>query len=317
MGRPPRRLASRVVGHLQRSLREAVEFSGTCLHSGRAARAVLQPARAGAGIVFETPFGAVPASALHAQTSSLTTTLALGGAQAWTVEHLLSALAAFRVQNCRVVLSGEGGAHSVPILDGSAAGFAGALVGNTCDATDALPQRLLVVRRAVKVVDGGGERFARLSPTAREDGLWMDVTVDFGERIGVGAGGRQRVKFFLSADGAEGGRTFLREIAAARTFCFDADLAAIRARGLARGGSLENALVFGAAGECLTPGGLRFADEPGRHKVLDCLGDVAGLCHAGSLVGEFEALRPGHDLNRRLLVKLLSSPDNYQLCDSG
>lgn len=302
--------------YLQQTIREQLRFVGICLHSGKPAEAVIVPAQANSGIVFRSAASAVRADANFAQTNALTTTLK--GSDGWavhTVEHIMAALAAYRVDNAIVRLPGVAENSSIPILDGSANAFAIGLAENVVPAADShgspVVRKRVVVEQTVEVEDG--QRYARLSPLPEKEGLELDVTIDYESRISAGAGGRQRAFFYHSADGCEGGRSFREQIAPARTFCFEGDIAEMRDRGLIRGGSLLNAVVFSADdGSCITPGGLRFDNEPARHKLLDSLGDIA-LSSKGALCARYEAERPGHDLNRRVLVKLLGDPKNFSI----
>lgn len=178
-------------------------------------------------------------------------------------------------------------------MDGSAAPFAVALAGNVVSLNQ--PRRRIVVRRCVSVWDGA--RTAALFP--REDGktgLLLDVTTHF---RGLGA---QRVRFELAEE------PFRRRIARARTFCYRRDVERMRAAGLAKGGTLDNAVVIDEDGQVLNDGGWRFEDEVCRHKLLHCIGD---LRLGGCFVGEFRAVRPEHALNLELLRALYRDPENY------
>lgn len=301
---------------VQRTIRETVRFVGVCLHSGRHGEAILAPARANTGVVFRSAGRVIRADAKLACTRNLTTTLKhKNGWNVHSVEHLLAALAAYRVDNIVVHVPGFGDACSIPILDGSSRLFVDKLEGNIVPAVNRQGRmvggRVVVVEKPVQVEDDG--RYARLSPLEGRPGLELDVTIDFDSRIRTGEGSHQHVQFYLPPEGREAGPLFREFVAPARTFCFEADIAAMRARGLGRGGSLENAVVFSANdGSCINPGGLRFRDEPCRHKLLDCIGDLA-LCPRGVLYGRFETVRPGHDLNRRVMLKLLSDPMNFSV----
>ncbi len=146
-----------------------------------------------------------------------------------------------------------------------------------------------------------GEAVARLEPS---DMLEIDFRIDFAEK----AIGRQE-KTLNMANGA-----FVRELCDSRTFCLQADVDFMRANGLALGGTLENAVVF-ENGQVLSPGGLRHADEPVRHKMLDALGDLS--LAGGPLLGRYTGVRAGHALTNRLLRTLFAQPDAWRYVDCG
>lgn len=268
----------------QRTLARPVSCSGVGVHTGRRARLTLSPAAADAGLAFvRRDLGVeIPARAAFVVDTTLCVALGTGDARVGTVEHVLAALAGMGVDNCRIEVDGP----EVPVLDGSAAPFV-ELVREAGLAPQAAPRRLLAVRRPVEVRDG--DRLARLEP-ARE--LSLRFTVDFDHPLAAAQ--------TYEAAGLE--RTFARELAPARTFCFLRDVGRLRAAGLALGGSLENALVLDEAA-VVNPGGLRFPDELARHKALDALGDLALL--GAPLVGRFVAHKSGHALNHALVRRAL------------
>jgi UDP-3-O-[3-hydroxymyristoyl] N-acetylglucosamine deacetylase len=295
----------------QRTLRNAVRFAGVGLHSGLTSTVTILPARACSGVIFVSPKGAVRAHVRNAIGVGLTTSLRSpgSGVTVHTVEHLLAALSAHGVDNACIRIEQDQCEVSVPILDGSALPYSDALVNNVVE----LPgtrRRRICVRRQVEVTSPAQERSVKFVPAVPSATcLDLRVTIDFGSRIRVGQGGRQHFQFSLHEDSSE---SFRKEVASARTFCFESDLKGMRDAGLIKGGDLVNACVFGEqSGDCLTPGGLRFDNEPCRHKLLDFIGD---LSLAGApLVGQVEALRPGHEMNQRALMTLLSTPENYEI----
>lgn len=254
------------------TLERAVARDGVGLHGGRRCRAVIAPAAAGSGRTING--AAVGIGALV--DARLATTLATPGGSVATVEHLLAALVGCGIDD--VAITVEGG--EVPILDGSAAPWVEAIAeaGRVAVAGEAAP---LMLDRAVEIVDG--DRWIRASPAAR---LALDVAIDF-PLIG-----RQRFAAAVADFAA---------VADARTFGFAAHAAALHAAGRALGASLDNAVVFDAAGRPLAP--LRHADEPARHKWLDLLGDLALL--GRPLRARVEAFAAGHALHHRLVAALL------------
>lgn len=268
----------------QRTVGKRASATGVGLHSGRPATLTLAPASADAGITFvRMDLGVeIPARAEHVVDTTLSTNLGLGSARVHTVEHLLAALTGTGVDNCRVEVDGP----EIPILDGSAAPFV-ALIHQAGIAAQRAGRRFIVVDRPVEVRDG--DRLARIEPA---DSLSIDFTVDFDHPLITNQSFRVAVT----------DRAFEREVAPARTFCLLRDVERMQAMGLARGGSLENAVVVDDF-SILNPEGLRFPDEFARHKVLDALGDLslAGL----PVIGAFRAYKSGHAMNQALVRKVL------------
>ncbi|MBV9522456.1 MAG: UDP-3-O-[3-hydroxymyristoyl] N-acetylglucosamine deacetylase, partial [Alphaproteobacteria bacterium] len=220
---------------------------------------------------------------------SLCTTLTNGeGIAVGTVEHLMAAFAGAEIDNVIVEIDGP----EVPIMDGSAAPFLFLIECAGLNEQDA-------VRRAIKILRpvraGDDARSAALLP---DHGFSMSFEIDFASK----AVSRQDISLVLDGD------SFKAELARARTFGFLDDLDRMRAAGLARGGSLDNAIVV-KGDAILNEGGLRYADEFVRHKLLDALGD---LYLAGCpMIGHFRGLRSGHSLNRQLLEALFADPSAW------
>jgi len=213
-----------------------------------------------------------------------------------TVEHVRAALAGCGVHNALIEVDGP----EVPILDGSAAPIARAILAAGLRELDA-PPHALCVRRPIEVRDG--RSLARLLPA---EGLRISFEIDFPDA----AIGHQAFALDM-ANGA-----FLRELCDSRTFCRRADVEAMRAAGKARGGTLSNAVVVEDA-RVLTPGGLRRADEPVRHKMLDALGDLA--LAGAPLLAEYRGVRAGHAMTNALLRKLFATPGavDWVTCDAA
>ncbi len=209
-----------------------------------------------------------------------------------TIEHIMAALAGSAVHNAVIDIDGP----EVPILDGSAAQFVAGLLDAGIKPQSA-PVRAVKVLKTIEVRDG--EAVARLEPS---DMLEIDFLIDFAEA----AIGRQE-KVLNMANGA-----FVRELSDSRTFCRNAEVIAMRERGLALGGTLNNAVVFDGD-KVLSPGGLRHADEPVRHKMLDALGDLA--LAGGPILGRYTGVRAGHALTNRLLRALFADPSAWRTHD--
>jgi len=279
----------------QRTIGHVVAVDGVGLHSGSAVRVELRPAELGAGIGFVDPSGErIPARVERVVDTRLATTL---GGRTWsvvTVEHLLSAAHGAGVDNLDVVVTGG----EVPALDGSALLWLKHLM--SAGVVDQGGSReTLVVDRPVRVNDG--DRWVQVVPA---DVLRVELLIDFPHPLV----GRQSIALDVNAT------SFAQEIAWARTFGFVRNLDALRRMGLIRGGSLDNAVVFGED-EVLNPDGLQRPDEPVRHKALDLLGDVALL--GCPVRGCFQAERPGHSLVIDLLRALLADEDAWHLVTDG
>jgi len=205
-----------------------------------------------------------------------------------TVEHLLGALLGLGLDNVRVELDGP----EVPIMDGSAGPFA-YLVQTAGVRVQEAPKSFVVVKKAVSVRDGDKE--ASLSPCDR---FRMDVAIDFRHPLVS----LQRLEMDFS------GRAFVREVSRARTFGFLRDVERLKAAGLARGGSLDNAIVVDDF-SILNADGLRFPDEFVRHKALDAMGDLALFGHP--VIGSLKAVKSGHALHLRLVQQVLADPSAY------
>ena len=291
-----------VAAEAQRTLKAAIDCVGVGVHTGKRVAVTLRPAEAGKGILFRSAdLGVeIPARYDHVVETRLCTTLGLPGrpeARIGTVEHLMAALAGCRVTDCIVDLDGP----EVPILDGSAAPWVFLL--DCAGLVDQGPASRIEVLRPVRVAEG--EAFAELRPRpAGGSGLSLAMSIAFGAR----AIGRQALTVELDE------AAFRRELAPARTFALAEEVAALRSAGLARGGSLGNAVVVDKA-RVLNPGGLRMADEFVRHKLLDVVGDLA--LAGAPLAGRFVGQRSGHTLNNRLLQALFASPANWRLVEGG
>jgi UDP-3-O-[3-hydroxymyristoyl] N-acetylglucosamine deacetylase len=273
----------------QRTLKNSIRATGIGLHTGRKVLMTLRPAPPNVGIVFRRtdlePEADIPARATNVTETTLGTTLAHGGATVSTVEHLLSALAGLGIDNAFVELS----APEVPIMDGSAGPFV-FLVQSAGIEEQSARKRFVRIRRSVEVRDG--DKWARFDPF---DGFRVNFEIEFQHPIFRDRGTRASMDFSTTS--------FLREISRARTFGFMRDLEYLRARNLALGGNLDNAIVLDEY-RILNEDGLRYEDEFVKHKILDAIGDLYLLGH--SLIGEFTGYKSGHGLNNRLLRTLLA-----------
>lgn len=285
---------------LQTTIRSTATFTGIGLHSGRPARMRVHPASANYGVWFRRtdvigrdPM--VPAIWDAVTPSRLCTLIGnAAGVSVSTIEHVMAALAGCGIHNALIEIDGP----EVPILDGSSAPFVAGLLARGLRVLDA-PVRCFKVLKPVEVSEGAA--VARLDPS---DTLEIDFSIDFDDA----AIGRQRRHMAL-ANGA-----FVRELSDSRTFCRQSDVDAMRANGLALGGSFDNAVVIDGD-RVMNPGGLRHADEAVRHKMLDALGDLA--LAGAPILGRYTASRAGHALTNRLLRALFADPTAFRIVECG
>ncbi len=273
----------------QQSLKASIGCVGVGLHSGQRVNLTFRPAPVDHGIVFRRgDIGAdIPARFDRVVDTKLATVLAQGEARVGTIEHVMAALVGCGIDNAVVELDGP----EPPILDGSAAPFVFLVDCAGIVAQDA-PRTTIEVLRPVRVSDGDG--FAELRPPRPDTpGLEMALSIDF-DAVAIG---RQALSLRLTPE------SFRQELAHARTFTLAEDIDQLRAAGLGRGGSLENAVVVDQA-RVLNPAGLRVPDEFVRHKLMDAVGDLA--LAGAPLHGRFVAHRSGHTLNHRLLRTLFA-----------
>lgn len=286
---------------MQNTVKAAIGFTGKGLHSGRPATATILPAAPNSGIWFkrtDVDLGdrMIPARWDAVNRSPLCTKLEnKSGLQVSTVEHLMAALAGCGIHNALVEIDGP----EVPILDGSAAPFVRGIMARGVR-MQAVPVMAIEVLKKVTVRDG--DAVATIAPS---NTLRIDFEIDF-EDAAIG----HQQKSLVMNNGS-----FARELCDSRTFCRQADVDAMQASGMALGGKAgENAVVFDGD-TVLSPGGLRHADEPVRHKMLDALGDLA--LAGAPLLGHYTGVRAGHSLTNTLLRALFATPGAVRMveCD--
>lgn len=275
----------------QRTLRKAASCRGIGLHCGQPVTMTLRPAAPDSGIVFRRSDAGVEIRAdwSNSVESALSTVLSnREGIHVGTVEHLMAALAGNRIDNAIVELDGP----EVPIMDGSAAPFVRLIKGVGTEIQDA-PRRAIKIMKPVQVTENGSS--AALLP---DSGFSISFEIDFDNPL------IRHQDISLSIDP----EAFNTELAPARTFGLLDDLPRLKAAGLARGGSLDNAVVI-SGDRVLNAGGLRFADEFVRHKLVDAIGDLS--LAGGAIIGHFRGSRSGHALTRRLLASVFADPDAW------
>ena len=287
---------------VQTTIKSPAAFTGVGLHSGKPARMVIQPASAEHGIWFKRTDirvgdALVPArwDAVH-QTPLCTRIENAQGASVSTIEHVMAALSGCGIHNALIEIDGP----EVPILDGSAVPFVRGILARGVVRL-AAPVRAIEILQPVEV--RRGEAWARLEPGDR-------LTIDFAIEFEDAAIGTQHKRLDMSNG------SFVRELSNSRTFCRRADVDAMRAQGLALGGTLENAVVVEGE-KVLSPGGLRHVDEAVRHKMLDALGDLA--LAGAPILGAYAGFRAGHALTNDLLRQLFATPGAFRMivCDAA
>jgi UDP-3-O-[3-hydroxymyristoyl] N-acetylglucosamine deacetylase len=279
----------------QQTLQHTVICAGVGVHSGVRAKMVIHPAPVGTGICFRrVDLGIeslIAARGDHVTEVQLGTTLTNeDGAAVATVEHFLAACAGMGLDNLIVDIDGP----EVPIMDGSSAVFCELFLNASLKRQSALRRRIRILD-TVEVRDG--VKWARLSPSA-DNVLTLNAKIEFETK----AIGTQQMAMRLIPG------MFARDIAFARTFGFARDVEMLKSMGLARGGSLDNAVVIDGD-EIVNPEGLRSDDEFIRHKLLDAVGDL--MLAGAPIAGAYEALQPGHAMNNKLVRALLEQPDAW------
>ena len=280
----------------QTTIARPTAISGIGLHTGQRINMTLRPAEAGTGIIFHRSIDghtvSIEATSANVVDTRMATVLGKGDAKVSTVEHFLAALAAYGVDNLHIDIDGP----EVPIMDGSAAPFA-SIIEEAGQRRLAKSRKFLAIRRPVTVIDG--EKRVTIIPSR-----FFRVTFDIAFQHPCIALQQRSVK--VSAE------SFRRDLAPARTFGFLKDVEMLKAAGLARGGSLENAIVVDDE-RILNPEGLRFQDEFVRHKILDSVGDLSLVGYP--ILGHVRAFKAGHDINHHLVEKILDNPECWQLLE--
>jgi UDP-3-O-[3-hydroxymyristoyl] N-acetylglucosamine deacetylase len=287
----------------QRTIKASLATTGVGLHSGQRVELTLRPAAPDTGIVFRrvdldppVDIPADPQRVTDTRMASTLTALADPSVRVATVEHLMSALAGLGIDNLFVDVT----APEIPILDGSAGSFV-FLIQSVGVVEQSALKRFIRVKRPVEVREG--DKFARLEPHA---GFSLEFSIAFGHPAIDATGQRFAIDFANTS--------YVKEIARARTFGFMHDVEALRAAGLAQGGSLENAIVMDEY-RVLNAEGLRYDDEFVKHKILDAIGDLYLAGHP--LLASYHAHKSGHALNNQLLRALLSQADAWEFVTFG
>jgi UDP-3-O-[3-hydroxymyristoyl] N-acetylglucosamine deacetylase len=280
----------------QRTLKNEIRATGVGLHTGKKVLLTLRPAPVDSGIVFRRvdldPVVEIKAKAENVGDTTLSTTLTSGEVRISTVEHLLSALAGLGIDNAIVEVS----ADEVPIMDGSAGPFV-FLIQSAGIQEQKAPKRFIRIKKTVTVTEG--DKTASFRPF---DGFKVSFAIDFDHPVFRDRSLRASVDFSSTS--------FVKEVARARTFGFMHEIEYLRSKGLAKGGSVNNAVVIDKY-RVLNEEGLRYEDEFVKHKVLDAIGDLYLLGY--SLIGEFDAFKSGHGLNNKSIRALMQQKDAWEM----
>ena len=276
----------------QRTIKEPVEVVGIGLHTGEPIRVRLEPMPIDSGILFYRDDIALniplaPSSVINTQ---MATVIGDSRGSISTIEHFLSAVYAYAIDNIRVVVNGS----EMPVMDGSAISFCLLLDEAKIKIQDS-PKKIIKIKKEIIVKDNN--KFVSLKPSSR---AYFNFEIDFEHR----AIGKQNYKLDFS------NKNFVNEIARARTFGFVKDIQYLQSQNLALGASLNNAIGLDEY-KIINPEGLRFDNEFVRHKILDAMGDMMVIGH--NILGGYDSFAGSHHLNSLLTKKLLSSSDNYEI----
>ncbi len=279
---------------LQRTIKKPIEVVGIGLHKGEPIRLRLEPLDADAGIVFYRDDLAMRINLSPEAVIDTRMATVIGSKQGFisTIEHFLSAVYAYGIDNLRVSVDG----NEMPIMDGSSISFCLLLDEAGIQEQDK-PKKILRVKQTVEVKEG--DKFVRLSPSSK---AVFDFKIDFDHPV-IGV---QSERFEFST------HHFVEEIARARTFGFAKDIQYLQSQNLALGASLQNAIGLDEH-KVLNPEGLRFNNEFARHKILDAMGDMMVSGH--NILGAYESFAGSHDLNYKLTSQLLADSKNYDFVE--
>ncbi|MDX1294899.1 MAG: UDP-3-O-acyl-N-acetylglucosamine deacetylase [Sulfurimonadaceae bacterium] len=278
----------------QTTIEKPVELVGIGLHKGNPVRLRLEPLEANSGIVFyrKDVSVSIPLKPEYVVDTKMATVIGKDGYFISTIEHLLSAVYAYGIDNLRVIVD----ADEVPVMDGSSASYC-MILDEAGIVHQEQPKQIMRIKKEVMVQEG--DKYVKLIPSNE---LKYDFTIKFKHPVIS----EQSYVVHLTKE------VYKNEIARARTFGFLHEVQYLRSKGLALGGSLENAVVLDEK-KVLNSEGLRFNDEFVRHKILDAIGDMSLL--GMNFIGNYEAFAGSHDLNHKLTLALLEDPENYEVVE--
>ncbi len=276
----------------QRTIAKATEVVGIGLHKGESIRLRIEPLDADSGIIFyRSDIGvSIPLNPSSVVDTQMATVIGVKEGFVSTIEHFLSALYAYGIDNLRIILKG----NEMPIMDGSSISFC-LLLQEAGIRTQNIPKRFLKIRRLVEIREG--DKFVRLEPSKN---LGFDFEIDFKHP----AIGKQNFSFDFTLE------SYIEDISRARTFGFAKDIQYLQSQNLALGASLKNAIGLDEH-RVLNPEGLRYPDEFVRHKILDAMGDMMVIGY--NLIGRYRSFAGSHKLNHLLTKKLFADSKNYEI----
>ncbi len=280
----------------QTTINRSASLVGIGLHRGNPVNLTIEPLEANSGIVFvRKDVGvSIPLLPENVVDTKMATVIGKDGYTISTIEHLLSAIYAYGIDNLKIIVD----ADEIPVMDGSSSSFCMLLDDAGLKQQDKI-KRIMIIKEDVLIQEG--DKYVKLSPSK---GQRYNFTIKFAHPVI----NRQEYVLDFSKE------NYKKEIAMARTFGFLHEVQYLRSKGLALGGSLDNAVVLDEK-KVLNPEGLRFQNEFVRHKILDAIGD---MCLIGvNFIGDYEAFAGSHDLNHKLTVKLLSNVKNYEIVEVG
>ena len=281
----------------QKTIKRNISLNGVALHSGLNVTVCIKPAEANFGIVFKRTDlksnNIVYPNFMNVTNTSLNTTVENEyGVKVSTIEHLMGALFGLGIDNALIEIDNE----EVPILDGSAKVFIEKIISAGIDKTNA-PIKIIKINREVKYTNG--EKFICIKPST------LSLDIDFELKYNNEIIGNQKNKVKVYEDD-------LSDIYNSRTYCLFEDIELIKSKGLAKGGSLDNAIVV-KENEVLNPEGLRNNKEFVNHKILDCIGDL--YTSGYRIVGSIICSQGGHFLTNKLLRKIFENKDNFSILE--
>ena len=279
----------------QYTLSKNIEFEGIGLHSGEKVKIVLTPANVDTGIHFKINNCLILASWKNAVVSQLCTRVKFKENAISTIEHLMAAISGLGITNLIIKIN----SNEVPILDGSSKDFVNQ-IKNTGIVDQKKKRKVIKILKKVEFKEK--EKFICITPS-KDNNLNIDYTIDYKDQLIK----KQNLKYTHNE------ANFLK-IYMSRTFCLHNDLERIFSMGLAKGGSLDNAIVV-SGNKILNQGGLRYPDEFVRHKILDCIGDL--YLAEYHIWGNLVSYQGGHELNLRLLTEIFNDNKNYKIVDQS
>ncbi len=281
----------------QKTIKNAVTFNGVALHSGLDVNICIKPAKPNFGIVFKRvdykENNLVFPNFMNVTNTSLNTTIENEfGVRISTIEHLMGALFGLGIDNALIEIDNE----EVPILDGSAKEFIEKIISSGLLISEE-PIKIIKINKEIKFTDG--ERFISMAPST----LSLDIDFELKYKNPVISNQRNKVKVFEDN---------LTDIYNSRTFCLFEDIEMIKKNGLAKGGSLQNAIVV-KDHEILNPEGLRNNNEFVNHKILDCIGDL--YTSGYRIIAGIKCSQGGHYMTNQLLRKVFQNKENFSIIE--